>query len=74
MYRIVFRFLTGYGYRYENYGGGFYRMNGEKYAVFDNRTPKLYKSEKTARRVADTIATTCVNGIWDYEIIKEDKK
>lgn len=69
MYKVVFKFPNGYGYHCETYGGGFYRMNGEKYAVFDNISPKLYKSEKSADKAARVIAETCINGTWLYEIV-----
>lgn len=58
----------------EIYSGGTYVHQGEKYACFDSANPKLYKSEKTAERVALNLIRTCTNTGTDFEIVKETIK
>ena len=69
MYKILFV----YNSRYEDdetYGGGSYTFQGQKYAVFNNREPKLYKSRKIAERSAQQLIKSCVNVSDTYEIIE----
>lgn len=69
MYKIVFHFRQGSP---EVYSGGTFTFAGEKYAAFGT-VPKLYKSEKVARRSAEKLSNSCVNCVEDvdrYEIVE----
>lgn len=70
MYKIIFHF---YRTQDETYGGGYYYVNKEKYAVFNSFKPKLFKSEKVAINSAERLINSCINCAEDldyYEIVK----
>lgn len=68
MYKIVFRYH--FNQESETYSGGTYIFQGEKYACFDCKNPKLYKSAKVAENSARKLAESCVNTSSFFEIIK----
>lgn len=70
MYKIVFHFYRG---SHETYAGNKYVFQGEKYAVFNNEKPKLYKNAKIAANSAEKLLHSCVNCIdsfKNYEIVE----
>lgn len=72
MFFIVFHYSDGNSS--EVYGGGTYIFQGEKYAVMNSDSPKLYKSEKVADRSAKRLRGSCTNTGVDYSIVDFDTR
>lgn len=72
MYIIVFHYHDS-RYGTESYGGGTYYYQGEKFAVLNNRKPKLYRSKGIAERSAQQLIKSCANVSDDYEIVETHK-
>lgn len=73
MYKIVFHFYNGPD---EIYSGKSYYVNKEKYATFCSWTPKLFKSEYMAHKVAKRLLEQCPNcyeGSDGYSIEEVDE-
>lgn len=68
MYKIVFHDIGNMPD--EVYGGGTYVVNGEKYAVFNDQKPKLYKSEKVAMAAARKLLVSCVNAGVSFSVVE----
>ena len=67
MYYIVFHYSNQ---STETYSGGFYIFQGEKYACFNNRSPKLYKSKKVAKNAAKNLINNCANTSCNFEVLE----
>lgn len=67
-YKIVYSYHDGS--RSETYSGGSYIFQGERYAAFDDRKPKLYKSRKVAENSAEKLICSCVNTSTTYKIVE----
>lgn len=69
--KYMIKFLYYDGSSPETYSGGTYIVQGEKYACFNDKNPKLYKSKQLAERSAKKLSLTCSNTEIDYyEIIE----
>lgn len=66
MFKIVFHDI---GIRPDEvYGGGTYWFQKEKYAIFNDGKPKLFKSENVAENVAKQLLESCVNTGVGYTV------
>lgn len=72
MFYIEFHYPDGSSS--EVYGGGTYIFQGEKYAVLNGDSPKLYKSEKVAERSAKRLFVSCTNTGNGYSIVDFDTR
>lgn len=72
MYKIVFHYWDSR--QSETYSGGTYIFQGEKYAAFDYKNPKLYKSRKVAENSAQKLMLSCVNTSTNYDIVEVSEK
>ena len=70
MYKIIFHYTDGS--HDETYAGGSFVFSGEKYAMLNDRKPKLFKSEKVARNAAEKLLGSCVNTGVAYTIVEQE--
>lgn len=54
----------------EAYTGKSYIYQGERYAILDDKNPKIYKSRKNAENAAKKLVQRCANISPEYQIIE----
>ena len=58
----------------EAYTGKSYIYQGERYAILDDKNPKIYKSRKSAENAAKKLVQQCANISPEYQIIEHKEE